>query len=145
MQDRGGLTDLKRALADNAEALLKPGMFVRATVKAQLDSSGSPAAPEGAAQDPIVIPVSAPLITGKRAVVYVENAEDRVPVICRGIWEGQILESPSGDGGFGYDPLFFVPSERMTAAELDPERKNALSHRGQALRALERGLRIRYA
>jgi XTP/dITP diphosphohydrolase len=78
-------------------------------------------------------------------MVYVENAEDRAPVICRGIWEGRILESPSGDGGFGYDPVFFVPSEGMTAAKLDPERKNALSHRGQALRALERGLRIRYA
>jgi XTP/dITP diphosphohydrolase len=77
-------------------------------------------------------------------MVYVENAEDRAPAICRGIWEGRILESTSGNGGFGYDPLFFVPSEGVTAAELDPERKNALSHRGQALRALKCRLRIRY-
>ncbi len=78
-------------------------------------------------------------------MVYVENAEDRAPVICRGIWEGRILETTRGDSGFGYDPLFFVPSEGMTAAELDPERKNALSHRGKALRALKRALRSRYA
>lgn len=78
-------------------------------------------------------------------MVYVRDAEDQAPIVCRGVWEGRILEEPSGDGGFGYDPLFFVPSEGMTAAALEPERKNALSHRGQALRMLKRALSNRDA
>ncbi len=77
-------------------------------------------------------------------IVYVEHAEDQAPVVCRGVWEGRILEAPSGDGGFGYDPVFFVPSEGMTAAALAPERKNALSHRGKALGMLKRALSSRY-
>lgn len=78
-------------------------------------------------------------------MVYVEDAEDPVPVVCRGAWTGRILEAPGGDGGFGYDPVFFVPSEGTTAAALSPGRKNLLSHRGQALRELERALSRRYA
>lgn len=78
-------------------------------------------------------------------VVFVENAENHAPIVCRGVWEGRILEAPSGDGGFGYDPVFFVPSEGATAAALAPERKNLLSHRGQALRKLKRALASRYA
>ncbi len=78
-------------------------------------------------------------------MVYVENAEDRAPVICRGTWEGRILNAPSGKGGFGYDPVFLVPSEGLSAAALSPERKNALSHRGRALRDLRRALNRRYA
>ncbi len=78
-------------------------------------------------------------------MVYVEEANDRTPMVCRGVWEGRILESPSGGGGFGYDPVFFVPSEGMTAAAMTPERKNGLSHRGLALRKLKRALRNRYA
>lgn len=78
-------------------------------------------------------------------MVYLENAEDPAPIVCRGIWEGRILEAPSGDGGFGYDPVFFVPSEGEAAAALTPERKNALSHRGQALLKLKSALRSRDA
>lgn len=78
-------------------------------------------------------------------MVYVEEANDTTPIVCRGVWEGRILESPSGGGGFGYDPVFFVPSEGMTAAAMTPERKNGLSHRGLALRKLKRALRNRYA
>lgn len=78
-------------------------------------------------------------------MAYVEDATDPAPVLCRGVWPGRILEAPSGDGGFGYDPVFFVPSEGKTAAALAPERKNALSHRGRALRKLKRALRRRYA
>lgn len=77
-------------------------------------------------------------------VVYLEHADDPAPVVCRGVWEGRVLEAPSGDGGFGYDPLFFVPAEGMSAAALAPARKNALSHRGKALRMLKRSLRRRY-
>jgi XTP/dITP diphosphohydrolase len=69
-------------------------------------------------------------------MVYLRHARDPTPVICIGTWEGRILREPRGSNGFGYDPLFFVPTHECTAAELDPATKNALSHRGQALRAL---------
>lgn len=69
-------------------------------------------------------------------IVLLRHAEDPVPLICHGVWEGQILQAPRGTHGFGYDPLFFVPSEGCSAAELSAERKQALSHRGQALRQL---------
>lgn len=69
-------------------------------------------------------------------MVYLRHAADATPVICRGTWEGRILDAPVGASGFGYDPVFFVPGEGRSAAELPAERKNRLSHRGQALRAL---------
>ncbi len=78
-------------------------------------------------------------------VVYLESADDPSPLVCKGVWEGRISQCPSGGGGFGYDPVFFVPSEGMTAASLSPERKNALSHRGRALRELKDALINRYA
>lgn len=69
-------------------------------------------------------------------MVYLRHAEDPTPVICQGTWEGEITPQPRGENGFGYDPVFFVPSEGCTAAELEAQRKNSLSHRGQALRCL---------
>ena len=69
-------------------------------------------------------------------IVFLRHANDRMPLICQGTWEGRILFEESGDNGFGYDPLFFVPTHDCTSAELDPETKNSLSHRGQALRQL---------
>ncbi len=69
-------------------------------------------------------------------MVYLRHADDPTPIICQGTWEGRILSEPSGDNGFGYDPLFFVPEENCASAELSPEVKNRLSHRGQALRKL---------
>lgn len=69
-------------------------------------------------------------------MVYMRHAEDPTPLICQGTWEGRILHSPQGDNGFGYDPLFFVPGENCSAAELPAATKNRLSHRGQALRRL---------
>ena len=69
-------------------------------------------------------------------MVYMRHAEDPTPIICQGTWEGRILQLPQGENGFGYDPLFLVPDEQCTSAELSPERKNQLSHRGQALRKL---------
>jgi XTP/dITP diphosphohydrolase len=69
-------------------------------------------------------------------LVYLSHASDPTPLICQGTWEGRILESPQGENGFGYDPVFYVPPHGCSAAELDPEVKNALSHRGQALRRL---------
>lgn len=69
-------------------------------------------------------------------LVFMRHAQDPVPVIAQGSWEGRILAAPRGSQGFGYDPLFLVPGEGCSAAELPPQRKNALSHRGQALRQL---------
>lgn len=69
-------------------------------------------------------------------MVYLRHAADPTPVIAQGTWEGRILESPVGDGGFGYDPVFFVPSHNCSSAQLAPEQKNRLSHRGQALQLL---------
>ncbi len=69
-------------------------------------------------------------------VVYLEHAEDPTPIICQGTWEGSITRAPRGDNGFGYDPVFLVPGHDCTAAELPAQTKNAISHRGQALRKL---------
>jgi XTP/dITP diphosphohydrolase len=69
-------------------------------------------------------------------MVFMRHAEDPTPLICQGTWEGRILRAPRGENGFGYDPLFFVPEKGCSAAELSAEEKNALSHRGQALRCL---------
>lgn len=71
------------------------------------------------------------------------SPEDPTPIICHGEWHGIILRAPNGEQGFGYDPVFYVPSEQKTAAELPPEIKNALSHRGQALRTLVQTLHQR--
>lgn len=70
-------------------------------------------------------------------LVYLRHAEDPTPLICQGTWEGRILTEPRGTNGFGYDPVFFVPTHGCSSAELDAETKNRLSHRGQALRQLQ--------
>jgi len=69
-------------------------------------------------------------------MVYMLHGEDPTPLICQGTWEGRILSAPRGENGFGYDPVFHVPGEDRSAAELPAATKNHLSHRGQALRAL---------
>ena len=69
-------------------------------------------------------------------MVYLRHAEDPIPLIAEGIWEGIAVTTPSGNNGFGYDPVFYVPTHLCTSAELAPEIKNKLSHRGQALRSL---------
>ncbi len=74
-------------------------------------------------------------------VVYMRHALDPTPIICQGTWEGRILLAPKGENGFGYDPVFFVPTHGCAAAELDAATKNSLSHRGQALRQLAAALR----
>lgn len=66
-------------------------------------------------------------------MVYLRHANDPVPVIAQGAWEGTILMSPQGQGGFGYDPVFYVPELDCSAAELSAADKNRLSHRGKAL------------
>jgi XTP/dITP diphosphohydrolase len=74
-------------------------------------------------------------------LVYVRHADDPQPVIADGRWNGEIIDTPRGDGGFGYDPYFLLPGLGKTAAELSAQDKNAVSHRGQALRALVEKLR----
>jgi XTP/dITP diphosphohydrolase len=74
------------------------------------------------------------------ALVYLEGPEDPAPLFAQGVWEGYVLEAPRGTGGFGYDPYFWLPELAATAAELEPERKNRLGHRGTALRALRAAL-----
>lgn len=69
-------------------------------------------------------------------IVYMRHGSDPTPQIFQGSWEGRILLQADGEGGFGYDPLFFVPSENCTAAQLSKEEKNRISHRGQALKAM---------
>lgn len=69
-------------------------------------------------------------------LVYLRHAEDPTPVVAHGHWPGRILEAPRGDGGFGYDPVFFAPEFGCSAAELSREQKASVSHRGRALRLL---------
>jgi len=69
-------------------------------------------------------------------MVYLRHEKDPTPILCQGTWEGRILREPQGENGFGYDPVFYVPEKGCSAAELSPEVKNALSHRGRALRCL---------
>lgn len=69
-------------------------------------------------------------------MVYLRHADDPVPVIAQGLWQGRILDAPRGEHGFGYDPLFWVPDHACSAAELDAAVKNRISHRGQAVAQL---------
>ena len=69
-------------------------------------------------------------------LVYMRHAEDPTPIICQGTWEGIITTEKHGDNGFGYDPIFYVPTHNCSSAELSSEEKNKLSHRGQALKKL---------
>ena len=69
-------------------------------------------------------------------LVLVRHADDPEPIIAEGRWHGVIVDAPRGDGGFGYDPHFLDPATGLTGAELPLARKNELSHRGRAMRAL---------
>lgn len=78
-------------------------------------------------------------------LVYMRHGKDPTPLVCQGSWEGSILPAEQGDQGFGYDPLFYVAQYRCSAAQLAPEVKNRISHRGRAsaqlLQALQSGRR----
>ena len=77
-------------------------------------------------------------------IVYLKHAQDPAPLVTEGVWEGSILRAPKGTNGFGYDPLFWVPEKGCASAELPPEVKNQLSHRGQALARLAAHFRARH-
>jgi len=74
-------------------------------------------------------------------IVLVRHADDPQPIIVDGSWYGEIIDQPRGEGGFGYDPYFFLPEFGKTSAELSAEQKNLISHRGQALTHLVEILR----
>lgn len=78
-------------------------------------------------------------------LVFVRHADDPQPVIAEGEWHGEIVDAPRGNGGFGYDPYFFLPDAGKTAAELDSAEKNRQSHRGLALAQLVERLKTRRA
>ena len=69
-------------------------------------------------------------------LAMVRHADDPLPIIAQGLWHGEILAAPLGDGGFGYDPLFWLPELQATAASLSAADKNRISHRGQAIEQL---------
>lgn len=74
-------------------------------------------------------------------IVLMRHINDSMPIICTGTWEGRILFDPSGANGFGYDPLFYVPTHGCASADLPAEVKNQISHRAQALQALKKILK----
>ncbi|TKI03083.1 RdgB/HAM1 family non-canonical purine NTP pyrophosphatase [Martelella alba] len=74
-------------------------------------------------------------------LVYLRHADDPTPLVCHGRWRGVIAAAPAGEGGFGYDPVFYLPSLGITAAQLSKTEKQRLSHRGQALNTLLDALR----
>jgi len=74
-------------------------------------------------------------------MVFMRHDKDPTPIICQGTWEGVITFEPQGENGFGYDPVFFVPTHHCTSAQLPAETKNQLSHRGQALQKLMQELK----
>lgn len=73
-------------------------------------------------------------------LVFLRHANDPLPIICQGIWQGEILPALRGDNGFGYDPLFWLPEHGCSSAELPPALKNSISHRGQAMAQLKAAL-----
>lgn len=82
------------------------------------------------------IPVAQRTARYHAVLAFMRHAEDPTPILCHGVWEGIILSEPQGAGGFGYDPLFFVPTHNCTSAALSKEEKNRISHRGKAMQAL---------
>ena len=77
------------------------------------------------------------------SLVLVMHADDPHPLIADGQWHGELIDAPRGVGGFGYDAYFYLPEYKLTAAELAPEIKNRVSHRGLAMQALAEKLRTR--
>ena len=73
-------------------------------------------------------------------LVYMRHWQDPTPIVCQGAWEGQILFEASGDNGFGYDPLFYIPSHQCSSAQLNAEEKNKISHRAKASAKLLKAL-----
>ena len=115
-----------------------PGIY---SARYALTEAGAPAGDAANNARLLATLAAMPADTSRRAqfvcvLVFVRHADDPLPIICQALWAGEITHQPAGEQGFGYDPVFYVPSEGMTSAELPRERKAALSHRGQALQQL---------
>jgi XTP/dITP diphosphohydrolase len=95
-------------------------------------------------QDVIANGVSQPVARYQCVIVFMRHALDPMPIIAEGSWEGYIVTEPKGEYGFGYDPIFYVPTHNCTSAELMPDIKNKISHRGLALKKLS-GLLVNYS
>ena len=89
------------------------------------------------------VPVAERSARYRTVIVFMRHAGDPSPLICEGSWEGMIQLQPAGEGGFGYDPYFFLPELGCTSAELSAAEKNRISHRGMALVELKKKLRER--
>jgi len=76
-------------------------------------------------------------------LALVRHADDPLPILCEGLWHGRILTAASGEHGFGYDPLFWVPERDCSSAELSPTEKNQLSHRARAMAILRQRLALK--
>ncbi|WP_417780550.1 RdgB/HAM1 family non-canonical purine NTP pyrophosphatase [Stutzerimonas xanthomarina] len=76
------------------------------------------------------------------ALALLRHADDPLPILCEGLWQGRILHSAQGEHGFGYDPLFWVPERNCSSAELAPKDKNQVSHRARAMALLKQRLGI---
>ena len=76
------------------------------------------------------------MMTSTDRAVNMNHAEDVCPLVCEGIWPGRVIRAPRGDGGFGYDPVFYLEDCGCTSAELALEHKNTISHRARAIQAL---------
>ncbi len=74
------------------------------------------------------------------SLVFIRHQTDPSPIIAEGVWHGSILEDFQGENGFGYDPIFYVPTHNCSAAQLSYKQKNQISHRGQALQILKQTL-----
>jgi len=126
------------ALADDSgievDALLgRPGIYSARYAKMNDAGIGNEANNIQLLKEMKNVPIAERTARFRCCIVYMRHAEDPSPLIADGSWEGVIMKEPSGAGGFGYDPLFFVPSHDVSAAELNADEKNKVSHRGQAL------------
>jgi|TARA_R110001599_G_scaffold344398_1_gene567874 XTP/dITP diphosphohydrolase len=115
-----------------------PGIY---SARYALNEVGAPAGDAANNAKLLATLAAMPADTSRRAqfvcvLAFVRHADDPLPIICQALWAGEITHQPSGEQGFGYDPVFYLADEGMTSAELPRERKAALSHRGQALQQL---------
>ncbi len=85
-------------------------------------------------------PISAMFVC---VLALVRHADDPLPIVVEGLWQGEVLSAPQGEHGFGYDPLFWLPTLNCSSAELDKATKNKISHRGQAFQHLKQHLHTR--
>jgi len=129
------------ALADDSgievDSLLgRPGIYSARYAKMNNAGEGNQANNAQLLKEMQNIPAEERTARFRCCIVYMHHAEDPSPLIADGSWEGVIMTEPSGAGGFGYDPLFFVPTHDVSAAELDANEKNKISHRGKALQKM---------